>query len=209
MSRSGSSSFWPIASTSSGASSVSPSRRSRATRRSARRRPSSSASPRTSTPARRWRASLSRCPRELEPLTTKPLLEVVNGPKGIDLKLESELAELSETARPPRSAEALGAGGGGRGACSSRSTWSASSRRARRRRGPGRCTRRPTALDAAAAVHTDLAQRLHSCRGDPLGRSRRVRLPRRGGPTRPPAARGQGLRRRGRRRPQHQVFASS
>ena len=35
-------------------------------------------------------------PEELEPLTTKPLLEVVNGPEGIDLKLESELADLSE-----------------------------------------------------------------------------------------------------------------
>jgi ribosome-binding ATPase len=35
-------------------------------------------------------------PPELEPLTTKPLLEVVNGAGGIDLKLEAELAELSE-----------------------------------------------------------------------------------------------------------------
>jgi ribosome-binding ATPase YchF (GTP1/OBG family) len=35
-------------------------------------------------------------PDELEPLTTKPLLEVVNGPEGIDLKLESELAELPD-----------------------------------------------------------------------------------------------------------------
>jgi ribosome-binding ATPase YchF (GTP1/OBG family) len=35
-------------------------------------------------------------PAELEPLTTKPVLEVVNGPAGVDLKLESELAELSD-----------------------------------------------------------------------------------------------------------------
>jgi ribosome-binding ATPase len=35
-------------------------------------------------------------PAELEPLTTKPRLEVVNGPQGIDLQLEAELAELSE-----------------------------------------------------------------------------------------------------------------
>jgi ribosome-binding ATPase len=35
-------------------------------------------------------------PLELEPLTAKPLLAVVNGPGGIDLKLESELAELPE-----------------------------------------------------------------------------------------------------------------
>jgi len=34
-------------------------------------------------------------PRELEPLTTKPLLPVENGPGGIDCKLEMELAELS------------------------------------------------------------------------------------------------------------------
>jgi hypothetical protein len=35
-------------------------------------------------------------PPELEPLTTKPLLAVENGPGGIDLKLEAELAELPE-----------------------------------------------------------------------------------------------------------------
>jgi ribosome-binding ATPase YchF (GTP1/OBG family) len=34
-------------------------------------------------------------PPELEPLTTKPLLPVENGPGGIDAKLEMELAELS------------------------------------------------------------------------------------------------------------------
>jgi len=33
-------------------------------------------------------------PPELEPLTTKPLLAVENGPAGVDLKLESELADL-------------------------------------------------------------------------------------------------------------------
>jgi ribosome-binding ATPase YchF (GTP1/OBG family) len=36
-------------------------------------------------------------PAELEPLTTKPLLAVENGPNGIDLKLEAELVEMSET----------------------------------------------------------------------------------------------------------------
>src|SRR5918995_3640184 len=35
-------------------------------------------------------------PPELEPLTTKPLLAVENGPGGIDLKLEAELAELPD-----------------------------------------------------------------------------------------------------------------
>jgi ribosome-binding ATPase YchF (GTP1/OBG family) len=33
-------------------------------------------------------------PAELEPLTTKPLIEVVNGPEGLDVKLELELSEL-------------------------------------------------------------------------------------------------------------------
>jgi ribosome-binding ATPase YchF (GTP1/OBG family) len=35
-------------------------------------------------------------PPELEPLTTKPLVEIRNGPSGIDLQLEAELAELPE-----------------------------------------------------------------------------------------------------------------
>ena len=33
-------------------------------------------------------------PAELELLTIKPLMEIVNGPEGTDLKLEAELAEL-------------------------------------------------------------------------------------------------------------------
>ncbi|MBA2462707.1 MAG: DUF933 domain-containing protein [Actinobacteria bacterium] len=35
-------------------------------------------------------------PEELEPLTTKPLIAVENGPGGIDLQLEAELAELPD-----------------------------------------------------------------------------------------------------------------
>ena len=38
----------------------------------------------------------SSLPAELEPLTTKPLLAIENGPGGIDCKLEAELAELPE-----------------------------------------------------------------------------------------------------------------
>jgi len=34
-------------------------------------------------------------PGELEPLTTKPLIPIINGAEGFDLKLEAELAELS------------------------------------------------------------------------------------------------------------------
>ena len=43
------------------------------------------------------RDHVAELPAELEPLTTKPLLAVENGPNGIDLKLEAELAEMSET----------------------------------------------------------------------------------------------------------------
>jgi ribosome-binding ATPase YchF (GTP1/OBG family) len=35
-------------------------------------------------------------PAELELLTIKPIMQIVNGPEGIDLKLEAELAELSD-----------------------------------------------------------------------------------------------------------------
>jgi ribosome-binding ATPase YchF (GTP1/OBG family) len=45
-------------------------------------------------------------PAELEPLTTKPLIAVENGPAGIDLKLEAELAELD-----PEEAAAFREGG--------------------------------------------------------------------------------------------------
>jgi ribosome-binding ATPase YchF (GTP1/OBG family) len=45
-------------------------------------------------------ASLADWPGELpdglEPLTTKPLIAIENGPGGVDLKLEAELAELSD-----------------------------------------------------------------------------------------------------------------
>jgi ribosome-binding ATPase YchF (GTP1/OBG family) len=37
-----------------------------------------------------------KLPAALEPLTTKPLIAVENGPNGIDLKLEAELAELPD-----------------------------------------------------------------------------------------------------------------
>ena len=42
---------------------------------------------------RQWESPL---PPELEPLTTKPVVTVVNGPGGIDLKLEAELSELPD-----------------------------------------------------------------------------------------------------------------
>ena len=44
------------------------------------------------TPLSEWSGDV---PRELEPLTTKPLLPVENGPGGIDCALEMELSELA------------------------------------------------------------------------------------------------------------------
>ena len=47
-------------------------------------------------------ADVGELPPELEPLTTKPLLPIVNGPAELDAKLELELAEL-----PPEEADAF------------------------------------------------------------------------------------------------------
>jgi ribosome-binding ATPase YchF (GTP1/OBG family) len=44
-------------------------------------------------PLTEWREEL---PPELDPLTTKPLLAIVNGPGGIDCKLEAELVEMPD-----------------------------------------------------------------------------------------------------------------
>jgi hypothetical protein len=41
-------------------------------------------------------AEVGELPEALEPLTTKPLIAIENGPGGIDLALEAELAELPE-----------------------------------------------------------------------------------------------------------------
>ena len=61
-------------------------------------------------------------PDGLEPLTTKPLIAVENGPGGIDLALEAELAELP-TRRRPRSATARRRRSTrSSGACATRST---------------------------------------------------------------------------------------
>ena len=94
--RSSSSCSLRTATTSSGGSSGSRNRRSRATRSCGSRWRSSSRSSRTSTPAGRSREWERELPGELDPLTTKPLLAVENGPGGIDAKLEAELAELSD-----------------------------------------------------------------------------------------------------------------
>jgi ribosome-binding ATPase len=101
-------------------------------------------------------------PPELEPLTTKPVLAIENGPKGIDLKLEAELAELPEDEAAAyregpsalddvvrRLKEALGL----------ISFFTASDKEARAwtlRNGQ-------TALEAAETVHTDIARGFIRC----------------------------------------------
>ncbi|MET1008577.1 MAG: DUF933 domain-containing protein, partial [Gaiellaceae bacterium] len=95
-------------------------------------------------------------PAELEPLTTKPLLEIVNGAEGVDLKLEAELADL-----PAEEASAFREGASALedvvrrlfAALDLVSFLTASDKETRAwtlRHGL-------TALDAAAAIHTDIA----------------------------------------------------
>jgi ribosome-binding ATPase len=101
-------------------------------------------------------------PPELEPLTTKPLLAVVNGPAGIDLKLEAELAELpAEDAaafRDGRSAleEVVRRLSDELGLISFFTAGEKETRAWTLRRGE-------TALDAAATVHSDLARGFIRC----------------------------------------------
>ncbi len=101
-------------------------------------------------------------PKELEPLTTRPLITVVNGPDGIDCKLEMELAEL-----PPDEAaqfregpsaldqvirrlkEALGLIAFFTAGDTETRAWTL-------RQGQ-------TALDAAEAIHTDIARGFIRC----------------------------------------------
>lgn len=101
-------------------------------------------------------------PSELEPLTTKELVPVVNGPGGVDLKLEAELAEL-----PPEEAAAFRDGPSALEELVSRlresldlvTFFTANENEARAwtlRRGS-------TALDAAGTIHTDMARGFIRC----------------------------------------------
>ena len=102
-------------------------------------------------------------PPGLEPLTTKPLVAVRNGPGGIDLKLEAELAEL-----PEDEAASFRDGGSSaldevvrrlRDALDLIAFFTASDKETRAwtlRRGR-------TALDAAAAIHSDIARGFIRC----------------------------------------------
>jgi ribosome-binding ATPase YchF (GTP1/OBG family) len=101
-------------------------------------------------------------PAGLEPLTTKPLIEVRNGPDGLDAKLEAELAEL-----PEEEAAAFRDGASAVGEITRRlfeavdliSFFTASENEARAwplRRGQ-------TAIDAAATIHSDMARGFIRC----------------------------------------------
>jgi ribosome-binding ATPase len=102
-------------------------------------------------------------PPELEPLTTKPLLSIVNGPAGIDLQLEAELAEMPED----EAAEFRGAGESALASIVRRlaetldliAFFTAGEKETRAwtlRRGE-------TAIDAAATIHTDIARGFIRC----------------------------------------------
>jgi len=97
-------------------------------------------------------------PADIEPLTIKPLIAVENGPNGIDLALEVELADLPEE----EAAEFRGSGTSAleevvrrlRDALDLVTFFTAGEQDTRAwtlRRGE-------TALDAAAAIHTDIAR---------------------------------------------------
>jgi ribosome-binding ATPase len=101
-------------------------------------------------------------PPELEPLTTKPMVEIVNGPGGIDLALELELAEL-----PEEEAAAFREGASALDEVVRRlfaaldlvSFFTAGDKETRAwtlRRGG-------TALEAAEAIHSDIAQGFIRC----------------------------------------------
>jgi ribosome-binding ATPase YchF (GTP1/OBG family) len=103
---------------------------------------------------RQWEGEL---PPELEPLTTKPVVPVVNGPGGIDLKLEAELAEL-----PDEEAAAFRDGPSALDEVTRRmfealgliTFFTAGEKEAR-----GWTLRQgQTALDAAGTIHTDIAR---------------------------------------------------
>ena len=101
-------------------------------------------------------------PAELEPLTTKPVVQIVNGDGGIDLKLEAELAELS----PSDAADFRDGPGGLEQVLSSLFetagllTFFTGGEKETRAWTLGQGL---TALDAAATIHTDIARGFIRC----------------------------------------------
>jgi ribosome-binding ATPase YchF (GTP1/OBG family) len=109
--------------------------------------------------AREWEGPL---PPELDPLTTRPVVTVVNGPAGIDLKLEAELSEL-----PGEEAAAYREGESALDEIVRRlfevlglvTFFTAGEKEAR-----GWTLRRgQTALEAAATIHSDIARGFIRC----------------------------------------------
>jgi ribosome-binding ATPase YchF (GTP1/OBG family) len=111
-------------------------------------------------PLAEWEGEL---PPELEPLTTKPLIAIENGPNGIDLQLEAELAELL----PEEAATFRDGGESALGAVVRQladvlrliTFFTAGEKETRAwtlRRGQ-------TALDAAATIHSDIARGFIRC----------------------------------------------
>ena len=111
-------------------------------------------------PVRDWPGEL---PAELEPLTTKPVIPIVNGPEGIDLALEVELRDL-----PAEEAEQFRNGGSSAledvvrrlvSVLDLVTFFTAGDTEARAwtlRKGR-------TALEAAASIHTDIARGFIRC----------------------------------------------
>jgi len=101
-------------------------------------------------------------PHELDPLTTKPLLAVENGPGGIDGKLEAELAELSDEEAgefrdgPSALAEVVRRLKDALGLITFFTAGEKETRAWTLRSGQ-------TALDAAATIHTDIARGFIRC----------------------------------------------
>ena len=96
-------------------------------------------------------------PPELELLTIKPIMEIVNGPDGTDLKLEAELAELSdEEAAAFREGEsALGAVVRGLVETLDLITFFTAGEKETR---AWTLHKGETALDAAESIHSDIAR---------------------------------------------------
>jgi ribosome-binding ATPase YchF (GTP1/OBG family) len=101
-------------------------------------------------------------PAELEPLTAKPLLVVENGPGGIDLKLEAELAELSgeEAAEFRDGASALQEIARRLGDALGLITFFTAGEKETR---GWSLHRGETAIDAAATIHSDIARGFIRC----------------------------------------------
>jgi ribosome-binding ATPase YchF (GTP1/OBG family) len=101
-------------------------------------------------------------PAELDPLTTKPLLAIENGPGGLDAQLEAELAELpDDEAAAFRESKSALAGIVGRlfEVLDLVTFFTASDKETR----AWTLTRGGTAIDAAGTIHSDIARGFIRC----------------------------------------------